>query len=110
MNGIVIIINLQGRIGKRVAHSERQSVTYKFTDKEGKTRFETKEIVHNDREQSNCYKRTIISDSILNQWINGPAPSQFSNKLWKKLNSKQKIELYVSLFDEGYGVSFEELT
>lgn len=108
-NGINIIINLLGKVGKRERHTTHQVVSYKYTDDDGKILTKSKNILHTDRKNQGCYKRTSISGEIINQWINGANPSFISSKKWKQLSPKQKVEAYVATYDEGYGVSYEIL-
>ena len=109
-NGIIIIINLQGKIDKSVAHTSRQSWSYSYTDtKTGKTKTETRQILHTDRGNQQCYKRLNVSQSIVDDWINGKCPSFVPQKIWKSINPTKKLLAYVTRFDEGFGVTYEEV-
>ena len=108
-NGIIIITNLQGRIGKSVAHTQKQSWSYSYIDKTGKTRTESKVITHSDRGNSECYKRLAISPEVVHEWITGKCPNFVPARIWRTLNPNQKVLAYVNEFDEGFGVKFEEI-
>ena len=109
-NGIIITINLQGRIGGSVAHTETQSMKVNVTTDPKRPLFITKDILHNDRPEHTCYKRVRIQGEVVDSWVNGSSPSFVDAKVWRKLNRPiDKIKLYVATFDEGYGVEFEEV-
>lgn len=109
-NGITIIINLQGRIGESVAHTQKQSWSFSYTDKKtGRTKTETRRILHSDRKVQECYKRTTISSEVVNDWIYGKCPNFVSPKVWKVANLEQKLQLYVNRYDEGFGVKYEKI-
>lgn len=98
-NNIVITINLLGRINGSVSHTETQAV---LDDSRKKVT-----ILHNDRGDQSCYKRTSIHSSIVQQWVFGPVPFFSTARDWKRLNQTQRIKAYVDRFDEGFGVSYE---
>jgi predicted type IV restriction endonuclease len=110
MNGIIITINLPGRIGGSVSHTSTQAMTIEvFKSGNSKPVRITREILHTDRSYQVCYKKTQISEEVVNSWISNTIPEWSNKKDWSKMSSKQRLVSYVSRFDEGYGVNFEEL-
>lgn len=107
-NGIILTINLPGRIGGSVRHTETQTVKVQVIHK-GKVIWVSRKIVHNDRGEQNCVKKTWISAEVVNDWMSDSIPSFSNKKEWAKLTKQQRLVEYVSRFDEGYGISVESI-
>lgn len=103
-NGIILTINLQGRIGGRVSHSETQTVQVK---EKGKTK--NVKILHTDRPIQECYQRVTISPETIDFWGSNYVPGFMNPRDWKRLSKKQRVMVHINSFDEGLGVSYEEL-
>lgn len=104
---IIISVNLLGKLGSRVKHTTLQKYTAIISDKKVGSRAITKEILHTDRIPSKCMRKITIPSNVVKYWVEGPCPIWINIKKWKKLSSDQRINLYVSSFDEGYGVKYE---
>lgn len=103
-NGIILTINLPGRIKGSVSHTETQTVQVKE-----KGKYINVKILHSDREDQTCYQRTTISPEAIAFWQSNHCPSFVHPRDWKKMTKKQRVLAYVNSFDEGLGVSYEEL-
>lgn len=98
---IVIIVNLLGRINGSISHTGTQAIR-------GYDR-KTVSIKHTDRGNQECYKRIPISSDVVEFWVSGATPSFVPARDWRRLSRKQRLDAQVSRFDEGYGVSYEEI-
>ncbi len=108
MNGIIITTNLPGRIGGSVSHTSTQAVTINVAQGNKSTKI-TREILHTDRPYQSCYKKVNISEEVVNDWISNTIPKWSNKKDWMKMSPVQRLISYVSTFDEGFGVTYEEL-
>jgi hypothetical protein len=110
MNGIIITTNLPGRIGGSVRHTSTQTVSI-LISKIGSSKpvWISREILHTDRPYQSCYKKVNISEEVVNDWISNTIPEWSNKKDWMKMSPKQRLISYVSTFDEGFGVTYEEL-
>lgn len=106
-NGIIITVNLPGRLEGRVSHTETQTVRVQKQKPGQRPYWTNKTILHSDRKETTCYKRTRINEETVNDWVTGSAPFWIRPRDWTRLTRNQKIEAYVVRFDEGYGVSHE---
>ena len=101
-NGIVLIVNLQGRLGKATKKQEVVNV------RRGEIVL-VKTITYLGREESKCVRKTNISGEIVNGWIGGKAPHFIKEFIWKNMSKPQRLKAWVERFDEGYGVAYQEL-
>lgn len=109
INGIIITTNLLGRIGGSVRHTETQAVRVDSSKPGQKPKFETKTILHSDRKESECTRKTRIDPEILEDWASDAVPFWENKRNWQKFSKLQRIASYISRWDEGYGVTFEEV-
>lgn len=107
MDGILITVNLPGKLGSRVKHTTKQNYTITVTDKNDRTEAMTRSILHTNRELQSCTREMNISPMVIELWKKAPCPSWANPKTWKKLSGDQKIASFVSSFDIGYGVKYE---
>lgn len=106
--GILLTINLQGRVIGCVKHTTKQVVTVDVTPIGAKHQeLMTRKIKHTDRVASICTKKLRISSDVVLGWQNGECPHWVKPTVWKNMNKKQKLESHLSRFDEGYGISYE---
>jgi hypothetical protein len=105
INGIVITVNLLGRLNGPVTHTTNQSNTIQILSKDGKLNTVTSQILHTDRTTSRCVKQISISPSVVSLILKGQNTK--NSKGHKKATDKEKILSFVQTFDEGYGVSYE---
>ena len=102
VNGIILTVNLPGKLGSQRRVIELEQV------KKGDAVI-TKKIDRIVRDQVPCVRKTNISGEIVNAWINGRAPFFVKEFIWKNMSKKQRLAAYVQRFDEGLGVNFQEL-
>lgn len=109
-NGLVITVNLPGRIGSSVRHTETQTVRADISPAGSKRPiWGNKEIQHTDRGEQICYRKVNISPEVLEEWIGGKPPYHVKAHDWQKYNRARRIIAHVSSFDEGYGVEYSEI-
>ena len=101
-NGIVLIVNLVGRLGKAIEKQEVVNV------RKGEIVL-AKTITYLGREESKCVRKTNISGEVVDGWISGKAPHFIKEFLWKNMSKPQRLKAWVERFDEGFGVSYQEL-
>lgn len=107
-NSIVVTINLPGTLGGRVKHTTKQIGSVDISPIGSKTpEWITRKIKHTDRTPGSCVRIVPISGIIVTSWVKGDAPHWIKPQVWKKLNKQQRIDAYLTRFDEGYGVSYE---
>jgi len=56
-----------------------------------------------------CCIKTVISADVIDFWQSSHCPYWEKAFVWKHMNKKDRFKSYLKRFDEGYGVSFEEL-
>ena len=101
-NGIVLTVNLQGQLGKSVIKEEA------IQHRHGESLL-TKHITYLGKEESKCVRKTNISEEVVAGWIGGKSPFFIKEFIWKNMSKPQRLKAWVERFDEGYGVSFQEL-
>ena len=101
-NGIVLIVNLVGRLGKQVIKEADVQIRL------GETVL-IKHIAYLGKEEQKCVRKTNISGDVVDNWISGKAPHFIKEFLWKNMSKPQRLKAWVERFDEGFGVSFQEL-
>ena len=110
-NGLVITVNLTGRIGGSVSHTSSQTVKVDVSS-EGSKRaiLVDAEINHTDRPTHNCYRKINISPEVLDSWIVNKAPYFVKPQDWQRYDRTRKIIAHVSTFEEGFGVDYLEMS
>lgn len=106
-SGIVITVNLPGKIGPRVKHTTKQVYTADVTPLGGKPEHMTRKIKHTNRVNLPAARKINISGEVVQFWQNSDCPFWARPHVWKKLNKTQKLQAYVATFDEGYGATYE---
>lgn len=107
-SGILLTVNLQGRVIGCVKHTTKQTVTVDVTPIGIKhTELMTRKIKHSDRIASSCVRKMRISSEVVAYWQSSECPYWSKESQWKNMNKKQRLEAYVKRFDEGFGVSYE---
>lgn len=107
-SGILITVNLLGQLSPRVAHTTKEVVSVNITPiGSNKSKVITRKIAHTSRIPTPCTKEVQITPNILAYWESSNCPVWSNLSTWKKMNKKQRVESYVSRFDEGYGVKYE---
>lgn len=101
-NGIVLIVNLPGKLGKTIIKEQNIKV------RSGESLL-IKHIVYSGKEETQCVRKTNISEEVVNEWIGKKAPFFIKDFLWKNMSKTQRLKAWVERFDEGFGVSFQEL-
>ena len=101
-NGIVLTVNLQGRLGKATEKQEVVNV------RRGEIVL-TKTISYKSKEEQKCVRKTNISGEVVDSWIKGKAPHFIKEFLWKNMSKPQRLKAWVERFDEGFGVNYQEL-
>ena len=102
MNGIILIVNLPGKLGQTIDKQEVVNV------RKGEIVL-AKTINFKAKEETKCVRKTNISEEVVNGWIGNKAPSFVRDFIWKNMSKPQRLKAWVERFDEGYGVSFQEL-
>lgn len=107
-NGIIITINLPGRIAGSVRHTETQAVKLDISNLGAKKpTWVTRKIVHTDRGDQKCYKKLRVSGELVHEWTSNTVPFWENKKDWSKMSKQQRLVSYIVRFDEGFGVTFE---
>lgn len=106
MANIIIITNLPGQIGGPVKHSKKQNNKIYYSSGSS----EVRKIVHTDRNFTSCHRVLNISEEVVEGWIKGDCPNWVKPSKWKTMSAKQKLLAHVDSFDEGFGVSYQEVS
>lgn len=101
-NGIVLTVNLVGRLGSNVVKTEA------VKSRSGETVL-LKNITFPGKEETKCVRKTNISEEVVKGWVSSKAPHFCKDFLWKKMSKQQRLRAWAERFDEGNGVSFQEL-
>ena len=101
-NGIVLTVNLQGKLGKNVIKEESIQLRH------GESLL-TKHIIYSGREESKCVHKTNISEEVVSEWTKGKSPFFIKDFIWKNMSKQQRLKAFVERFDEGFGVAYQEL-
>lgn len=106
-SGILLTVNLPGRVIGCVKHTTKQTVTVDVTPLGVRyPEMMTRKIKHSDREMSVCTRKLHISSEVVLGWQTGECPHWVKPTHWKTMNKKQRLESHVNRFDEGFGVSY----
>ena len=101
-NGIVLIVNLVGKLGadeiKTEAVKSRNGEVVLIKNISFKGKYPTK-----------CVRKTNISGEVVDSWISGKAPNFIKEFIWKNMSKPQRLKAWVERFDEGFGVTYQEL-
>ena len=101
-NGIVLTVNLVGRLGKAIEKQEVVNV------RKGEIVL-AKTISYKSKEEQKCVRKTNISGEVVDGWISGKAPNFIKEFIWKNMSKPQRLKAWVERFNEGYGVNYQEL-
>lgn len=105
---LILTINLLGNLSKRAAHTDKQTFSVNVTPLGVKKQvWLTRKIKHTDRKPVECSKKLNVSNAAVSYWKSDNCPDWVDFKVWRKLNSEERIAAHVQRFDEGYGVSYE---
>lgn len=106
-SGILITVNLLGKIGPRVKHTTKQVYSVDVSPLGGKPEFMTRKIKHTNRVNLPATRKLNISPEVVQYWQSSECPFWAKPHIWKKLSKNQRVAAYVATFDEGYGVNYE---
>ena len=101
-NGIVLTVNLQGRLSNTIVKEEDIQLRHG-------EHLLTKHIVYLGKEESKCVRKTNISGEVVDNWISSKAPFFIKDFIWKNMSKPQRLKAWVERFDEGFGVTYQEL-
>lgn len=101
-NGIVLTVNLVGRLGANVIREQDIKVRH------GESLL-TKHIIYLGKEETKCVRKTNISEEVIKGWIGNKSPFFVKEFIWKNMSKTQRLKAWIERFDEGFGVSFQEL-
>lgn len=101
-NGIVLTVNLVGRLGKNIIKEED------VQQRHGETLL-TKHIAYSGKEESKCVRKINISEDVVNGWVDNKSPFFIKESLWKNMTKAQRLNVQIERFNEGFGVSYQEL-
>ena len=109
-NGLTITVDLLGRIGGSVRHTETQTIKTDISPEGSKRAILVDvEIKHVDKPMQICYRKINISPEVLDSWIGNKAPYFVKAQDWQRYDRTRKIIAHVATFDEGYGVDYSEI-
>lgn len=124
-NGIILIVNLQGKLGKKESNSSSRKIQRKIAaspyesavlNKKGAISHYITPAKHftatnnfKASEEQKCVRKTNISEDVVSGWVSGKAPHFVKDFIWKNMSKPQRLKAWVKRFDEGFGVSFQEL-
>lgn len=106
-NGLTITVNLPGRIGGSVRHTETQAVKANVSTPGKKAIWKDVDINHTDRPEQDAYLKINISPEVLQGWVGSKPPHPIKPRDWQKYSRNKKIAAYVADFDRGFGVTFD---
>ena len=106
-SGILLTINLKGASLGSKAHTTPQEVKVNISSSPTKTIYMTSTILHTDRGEAKCCKKTTISEDAVRLWKSNECPYWERPTQWNTMSDKQRIESHLFRFDEGYGISYE---
>lgn len=101
-NGIVLTVNLVGRLGANVVREKDIQVRH------GESLL-IKHITYLGKEESKCVRKTNISEEVIKGWIGNKSPFFVKEFVWKNMSKTQRLKSWVERFDEGFGVQYQEL-
>ena len=101
-NGIVLTVNLTGKLSKVVEKQEVVNV------RKGEIVL-AKTINYKAKEEQKCVRKTNISGEVISEWVGKKAPFFVKEFLWKNMSRPQRLKAWVERFDEGFGVTHQEL-
>lgn len=108
-NGLVITVNLPGRIGGSVSHTSLQTIKSDISPAGSKKAvWGNVEINHVDRPIQECYRKINISSEVLESWVGNKPPYFVKANDWRNYSRDRKIVAHVASFDEGFGVDYLE--
>lgn len=101
-NGIILTVNLVGATGNPITKTE--AVKFRNADV-----VLLKNITYRGKEEQKCVRKTNISEEVIRGWVGNKSPYFCNDFVWKKMSKTQRLKAWVERFDEGFGVSFQEL-
>ena len=124
-NGIILIVNLQGVLGKKESNSSSRNLQRRMlASPYQRAVLNKKRVIVNyatpvghfiapnnfkASEEQKCVRKTNISEEVVNSWVSSKAPHFVKDFIWKNMSKAQRLKAWVERFDEGFGVSFQEL-
>ncbi|MDA3854979.1 MAG: hypothetical protein PF569_01880 [Candidatus Woesearchaeota archaeon] len=106
MADIIITTNLPGQVEGPVKHSKKQSNKVYYSSGSP----EVRKIIHTDRNFTSCQRILHIAESVVKSWVKGDCPNWVRPSNWKHMTTKQRLVAHVNSFDEGFGVSYQEIS
>lgn len=103
-SSVLVKVNLLGKIEGFVAHTHTQKYTTQLSHG-----VSSMTIKHSDRRPTPCSRNFTIPGHIVDDWVKGDCPSWERPHMWKKLSATNRIKSHVNSYDEGLGVSYENL-
>lgn len=109
-NGIILTVNLRGTISGFTKDVNAQEVLVDCTPAKSQSKLLMKStIIHNDRAESKCTRKELITGEVAQSWVRGESPYWEKKFIWKSMNQKQRLQSYLKRSDEGFGFTYEEL-
>jgi len=102
MNSLILTVNLVGILGANEIKEE--TIQHRVGES-----LLSRKISYLGKSESKCVRKTNISEEVVNGWISGKAPFFIKDFLWRNMSKPQRLKAWVERFDEGFGVSFQEL-
>lgn len=108
MNSIVVTVNLLGEIEGRVEHTTRQRHTVILSEEFGGSM--NRNIKHTDRIPTKACRMFSVAAEHVEAWVKADqCPEWETPQNWKAKSRVQRLHSHLRRFDEGYGVSYEDL-
>ena len=101
-NGIVLIVNLVGKLGATIAKEQDIQIRH------GESLL-TRHISYLGKEETKCVRKTNISEEVIKGWVGNKSPFFVKEFIWKNMSKTQRLKAWVERFDEGFGVNYQEL-
>ena len=123
-SGIILTINLKGILGKKESNASGKQMQrkimsspfeYSIRGQKGTVNYITPVghfLAQNDFKQSEdqkCVRKMNISEEVINEWTGSRAPFFVKEFIWKKMSKTQRLRAWIERFDEGFGVTYQEI-
>jgi len=107
-SAILLTVHFKGQVKGSQKHVDKQIVSVDVSPIGAKqSDFIHKKIKHDDRSETECTRKTRISEDVVTAWEHSECPFWEKPSQWKSMNNIQRINSHVKRFDEGFGVSFD---
>lgn len=107
-SAILLTVKLKGQVKGLQKHVDKQIISVDVSALGAKQPdYIHKKVKHNDRSETDCTRKTRISEEVTTEWERSESPFWEKPSQWKTMSGVQRINSHVKRFDEGFGVSFD---